>query len=248
MDDQGQPLIPEAGEGKIGTAFQEALGSARQAFKAQYNREPNPKEQQALVERAIETTKEKPPGAAPRDRFTAQPITNPDGTTSLVRLNMETGEATPVKLPEGAAAGKASDTQRLSAAYLERSEAADKNVSPFESQLISLGAQADVQMPTLLQSSVGQQYAQGRDEFINAALRRESGAAIQPSEYARFDKIYFVQPGDKLPVIRQKQAARRRVIEGFKTTAGNIVSGPDTQGADLIYDPATKTFRPARGR
>ena len=60
MDDLGKPVIPEAGDGKIGTAFQEALGSARVAFKAQYNREPNPKEQQALVEKAIETTKEKP--------------------------------------------------------------------------------------------------------------------------------------------------------------------------------------------
>lgn len=60
MDDQGKPIIPDQADGKIGTAFQEALGAARMAFKAQYNREPNPKEQQQLVERAIETTKEKP--------------------------------------------------------------------------------------------------------------------------------------------------------------------------------------------
>jgi hypothetical protein len=170
------------------------------------------------------------PHQGPRERFNVQPVTKPDGTSGLVRINMDTGETTAVNLPEGAASGRASDTSKLPAAYLQRTASAHQNVTPFEAKLQSLGPQAGVQLPTLLQSEAGQLYSQGRDEFINAALRRESGAAIQPSEYERFDKIYFVQPGDKPANIKQKQAARQRVIEGFQTAAGNIRSGPSGAG------------------
>lgn len=179
----------------------------------------------------------KPP-TEPRQRFNVQPITNADGTTGLVRINMDTGETSPVDLPNGAGSGRASDTQRLSGAYYDRTTKAQQNLTPFETKLATLGPQADVQFPTLLQSEQGQLYSQGRDEFINAALRRESGAAIQPSEYDRYDRIYFVRPGDKPAVIRQKQAARERVIKGFKLAAGNLApataSGPAVGERRLI--------------
>lgn len=60
MDDTGNPLIPTAEEGKIGTPFQELLGAATQAFKGQYNREPTAEERQTLINTAIEKSKEKP--------------------------------------------------------------------------------------------------------------------------------------------------------------------------------------------
>lgn len=174
----------------------------------------------------------------PRDRFNVQQVTNADGTVGLVRVNMETGETTRVTLPaDTTGAGKPSSTEQLSSAFLIRTQAADKNLTPFETKVTSLGSQADLQLPTLLQSEQGQLYSQGRDEFINAALRRESGAAIQPSEYARFDKIYFVQPGDKPANIKQKQQARARVIAGFKTATGNLgknASGPTIGEKRLI--------------
>lgn len=174
----------------------------------------------------------KPP-TEPRQRFNVQPITNPDGTLGLVRINMDTGETTRVALPEGTGAGKASDTQRLSAAYYQRTTKAQQNIVPFEKQLVTLGPQADVQLPTLLQSEQGQLYAQGRDEFINAALRRESGAAIAQSEYDRYDRIYFVRPGDTAAVIKQKQAARERVIQGFKLTAGTLANDKTATGPSI---------------
>lgn len=159
----------------------------------------------------------------PRDRFNVQQVTNADGSTGLIRVNMETGEATPVVLPTGTGgAGKAGDTERLSKAYYDRTIASDKTALDFEKSLTGLGSQLDVQLPNLLKSEQGQQYQQAKDEFINAALRRESGAAIQPSEYTRFDKIYFVMPGDTAATIKQKQAARKRVVDGFKVTAGNL--------------------------
>lgn len=172
---------------------------------------------------------------APRERFNVQPILLPDGTTGLVRINMDTGETTRVTLPDGAGSGRGTDTERLSKAYLDRSSASDVTARGFETQLAALGSQLDVKLPNLIKSESGQQYMQAKDEFINASLRRESGAAIQPSEYTRYDKIYFVQPGDTLATIKQKQAARERVIQGFKVAAGNMGATPKTSAKEYNW-------------
>jgi len=175
------------------------------------------------------------PRTEPRPRYNVQQVTNPDGTTGLIRVNMETGETTRVSMPKGVAgAGRPNSTEQTSSAYLIRTEASDKTAKSFESKLAGLGGQFDVQLPNLLASKEGQLYRQAQDEFINAALRRESGAAIQPSEYDRFAKIYFVRPGDTPETIAQKQAARERVVKGFQTATGNLGKRP-AQGA-VEYD------------
>ncbi len=158
-----------------------------------------------------------------RDRFSVQPVTNADGTTSLVRVNLETGESTPIALPAGVAgAGKPTPTEQLSSAFQIRAQAADKTLGSFEDNLTSLPSQLELHLPPLLQSKQAQLYSQARDEFINAELRRESGAAIQPSEYARFDRIYAVHTGDRPEMIQQKREARRRVILGNQMAGGNL--------------------------
>lgn len=58
------------------------------------------------------------------------------------------------------------------------------------------------------QSPEQQQVEQAQRDFLNAVLRRESGAAIGASEFANAVKQYFPQPGDSPAVIQQK--ARNR--------------------------------------
>jgi hypothetical protein len=48
----------------------------------------------------------------------------------------------------------------------------------------------------LLRSRGAQKYDQAKADFINAQLRRESGAAIAQSEFSNADKQYFPVPGD----------------------------------------------------
>lgn len=189
----------------------------------------------------IRGTADDRPRTEPRTRYNVQQITNADGTTGLVRLNLDTGDVSPVALP-GSGAGKVSDTERLSKAYYDRTAASNTTAETFEQQLASLGSQFDVKLPTLLQSESGQRYKQAKDEFINASLRRESGAAIQPSEYARYDKIYFVQPGDTPATVKQKQAARKRVIAGFKVTSGNLGADP-RPASGPVAAPGPNPFR-----
>jgi hypothetical protein len=66
-----------------------------------------------------------------------------------------------------------------------------------------------------VQSPEQQQVEQAQRDFINAVLRRESGAAISMGEFSNAAQQYFPQPGDKPAVIEQKRQARERVIAGM---------------------------------
>jgi len=65
-----------------------------------------------------------------------------------------------------------------------------------------------------------QAYMQGKENFITAVLRKESGAAIGADEYLREDRKYFPQAGDSEKVIKQKQRARELAIQAMKIQAG----------------------------
>ncbi len=58
-------------------------------------------------------------------------------------------------------------------------------------------------------------------DFVNAALRTESGASISASEFDNARKQYFPQPGDDANTILQKQQAREREIAALQTMAGS---------------------------
>lgn len=65
-----------------------------------------------------------------------------------------------------------------------------------------------------------QQVEQARRDFINAVLRRESGAVISDSEFANAERQYFPQYGDSAEVKRQKDANRQTAIAGMKAEFG----------------------------
>jgi hypothetical protein len=64
------------------------------------------------------------------------------------------------------------------------------------------------------------QVEQAQRDFVNAALRVESGASISQSEFDNARRQYFPQPGDTPDVIRQKQQAREREIKSLSLQAG----------------------------
>jgi len=61
-----------------------------------------------------------------------------------------------------------------------------------------------------------QSIEQAQRDFINAVLRRESGAVISPGEFTNAQKQYFPQPGDSLKVLAQKRANRTLAIKGLE--------------------------------
>lgn len=75
---------------------------------------------------------------------------------------------------------------------------------------IGLGAAAN-----WTQSAEQQQVEQAQRDFINAALRRESGAAIADSEFSNARQQYFPQPGDSKEVRAQKKQNRELATRGI---------------------------------
>ena len=71
------------------------------------------------------------------------------------------------------------------------------------------------------QSPEQQQVEQSQRDFINAVLRRESGAAIADSEFDNARKQYFPQPGDSQDVIDQKLKNRAIATAGIKAEVPN---------------------------
>jgi hypothetical protein len=64
-------------------------------------------------------------------------------------------------------------------------------------------------------SAETQSAAQAMRDFINATLRRESGATITPPEFDNAMKQYFPQVGDKPEVLAQKRENRATAIAGI---------------------------------
>lgn len=71
-----------------------------------------------------------------------------------------------------------------------------------------------------------QSFDQAARNFVNAVLRRESGAAISPSEFDSARKQYLPQPGDSKETLAQKKANRDYVFETLKREAGNGYAAP----------------------
>jgi hypothetical protein len=65
---------------------------------------------------------------------------------------------------------------------------------------------------------------QAQRDFVNAILRKESGAAISPTEFASASKQYFPQPGDSPAVIAQKANNRTITMKGLANASGNALS------------------------
>lgn len=74
-----------------------------------------------------------------------------------------------------------------------------------------------------------QKFDQARRDFINAQLRRESGAVISDEEFDNANKQYFPQPGDGPELMKQKAANRRVAIEGMVRDGGPTYKRPQSQ-------------------
>lgn len=61
---------------------------------------------------------------------------------------------------------------------------------------------------------------QAQRNFVNAVLRRESGAVISDEEFANAAQQYFPQPGDSPAVVAQKAQNRMTAIAGVRRASG----------------------------
>lgn len=85
------------------------------------------------------------------------------------------------------------------------------------------GAAFNAVVPRAFESDAYKTQEQAERNFINAVLRRESGAAISPSEFDSAEQQYFPRPGDPPELVEQKAANRQQVLETLKAEAGTAL-------------------------
>jgi hypothetical protein len=104
--------------------------------------------------------------------------------------------------------------------------------------------------PERLRSDDRKTYDAAKENWIAAALRKESGAAIGKDEYSAADRQYFPQPGDSDKVLKQKATLRSTVFKSMKAGIGRFADDylrqmgvgqeGQTQGSVRKYNPVTK--------
>lgn len=112
--------------------------------------------------------------------------------------------------------------QAKALAFASRMLSADKTLATLNRKGVNVsipGANAGFGIGdavNVMQSEEHQMLDQAKRDFLNAALRRESGALIGADEFRNGDKQYFPQIGDSRAVIEQKARNRRSAIEGVR--------------------------------
>lgn len=136
-------------------------------------------------------------------------------------------------LKDASAVKPPNESQANSLMYGERMQTANNILADIESSNKSWdvkGGNGWARITPKAGSEDFKKYEQAKRNFINAVLRKESGAAIAESEFESANKQYFPQIGDTPDVIAQKAATRKQVTERMLNNAG-------PQGTSLISKP-----------
>lgn len=130
-----------------------------------------------------------------------------------------------------AAGGKMTEEQAKAAGYVNRMVESHNVMNGLDATATDGSQAIKGSVPVVgnyLVSGEKQKLVQAQRDFVNSILRRESGAAIAPSEFENAQKQYFPQPGDGSDVIAQKRRDREIAIEGVMTSAGKAYKPPAT--------------------
>lgn len=121
----------------------------------------------------------------------------------------------------------AQQTVSTYAARIEQANPTIDNLTSYVAGLNPIQFEAMSRMPSYLQSANFQQYDQAARNFINATLRRESGAVISPSEFDNAYKQYLPRAGDTPTTLAEKKKNRDIVFASLRRAAGNAYQSVD---------------------
>lgn len=82
---------------------------------------------------------------------------------------------------------------------------------------------------------------QAERNFVNAVLRRESGAAIAQSEFENAEKQYFPRPGDTEEVLNQKEINRKIAGQGLAAEGKRAMAKMPVEQSSLGLMSAKKS-------
>jgi hypothetical protein len=159
----------------------------------------------------------------------------------LARVNKRTGDVMPLEAegntPTASTPKPLTESQANAQLYSERMGQAEKeltdvgteyspaavNVAKSVENVPLVGWAANALLP-----EKAQRVGQAQRDFINAVLRKESGASISPSEFASAQRQYFAQPGDSPEVIAQKERNRKTAQQQIRAAVPGAQQTPAT--------------------
>jgi len=160
-----------------------------------------------------------------------------NGNKVPYRQDPRSGSVTPIQLPGGTAtaggnpygpSGKMTTDEGKTALFADRAATAHDAITKAEN--INAGASGAIggliqqNLPAgaanVLVSGERGKSMDAQRAFINALLRRESGAAINAGEFTSYSKEYFPQLGDTPDQIEGKRKHRAEVIAGLARESG----------------------------
>lgn len=158
-------------------------------------------------------------------------ITGEDGKPVLVQQDKQ-GNIKPVQGygPKQGASKPLTDTQAKALQFGSRMQSAEDTLAELSGKGVTTsipGSRGGYGVGTAinaLQPADRQRLDQAKRDFINAVLRRESGAAISPTEFDSAEKQYFPQPGETDPSILSQKKKNRELA-----TRGILAEVPDSE-------------------
>lgn len=120
------------------------------------------------------------------------------------------------------------ESQRNAAGYALRLKQAMNDFTDIENSGYSrgtVGSAAGALFPNALRGEEAVRQEQAERNFVNAILRRESGAAISKSEFDNAQQQYFPRAGDSEGVLEQKDRNRKAALASLEAGAGKRALG-----------------------
>lgn len=133
-----------------------------------------------------------------------------------LQVDPTTGEVT---FQQGGNIKPMTEAQSKDTTFATRAAGALPLLDKFGDSLTSLSQSAGGQVPMVgnyLKSPEYQQAEQAGKEFLQAILRKDTGAAITAGETAEYGSVYLPRPGDSPELLAQKKASRTRALEAMK--------------------------------
>lgn len=128
---------------------------------------------------------------------------NPDGTMTVT---------------QGGTGGKLTEADGKSALYATRAAGALPLINTYGNSLTDLPQSFVGSTPVVgnyFRDANYQRAEQAGREFLQAILRKDTGAAITKEETAEYGNVYLPRPGDTPEVLTQKAAARDRALQAL---------------------------------
>lgn len=176
----------------------------------------------------------------PDGRF--YPINPPSGMT------VETTPEGGVRMVQGAGVGGQSprftEAQGRDNVYSTRARGALESFEPVANALMSrpeiIAGAAPMGLGRGLQTPEYQQAEVSGMEFLQAILRKDTGAAITTQEREEYGRVYLPQPGDTPQVLEMRRQARARAIAALESgmTQEQIAAQTRALAADISRAPS----------